>query len=130
MPQPSAQDRADAMQMIAGGATQADVVAQMRMRGHDEATGAAIYQQAQYMIQRRGAQAMAGAVTAGSGGAAKAGMTDIAIGIVLIVVGVGITIATYGMASGSGGTYFIAYGPAIFGVIRVFRGIGRMVSGR
>jgi hypothetical protein len=52
------------------------------------------------------------------------------IGAVLAVVGIVITAATYSSASsgGGGGTYFVAYGPIIFGVIRFFQGIAKYAS--
>ena len=48
---------------------------------------------------------------------------DIVLGSILLGVGLLITLGTYGSASQSGGTYFIAYGPMIVGVIRLFRGL-------
>ena len=68
-------------------------------------------------FQPAGASALASA-------ARKRGIQQIAIGAVLFLVGLVITLATYGSASSSrtGGTYFIAYGPMIFGVISMIRG--------
>jgi hypothetical protein len=54
------------------------------------------------------------------------GRTDIGFGVVLLVVGIVITAVTYGSASSEGGTYIIAYGPMIVGVIRIFRGLARL----
>jgi len=48
---------------------------------------------------------------------------SIIIGAILMTVGILITAATYGSASESGGTYIIAYGPIIFGAIRIIRGL-------
>ena len=48
---------------------------------------------------------------------------DIVLGSILLVVGLLITVGTYNSASQSGGTYFIAYGPMIVGVIRLFKGL-------
>ena len=48
---------------------------------------------------------------------------DIVFGSILLGVGLLITLGTYDSASQSGGTYFIAYGPMIVGVIRLFRGL-------
>ena len=45
------------------------------------------------------------------------------VGGILFGVGLFITIATYDSASESGGTYVIAYGPMVAGVIQVFRGL-------
>jgi len=46
-------------------------------------------------------------------------------GGLIFVVGLALTIGTYSMAASSetGGTYLIAYGPVIFGLIRFFRGM-------
>ena len=54
------------------------------------------------------------------------GTSDIGIGLVLLVIGIVVTAVTYGSASESGGTYIIAYGPMIVGVIRIFRGMARL----
>jgi hypothetical protein len=56
--------------------------------------------------------------------ARKRGIRQILIGAGIFVVGLIITGATYGSASSSrtGGTYIVAYGPMIFGVIGMIRG--------
>lgn len=50
---------------------------------------------------------------------------DIILGIILIVVGIAITAITHENASRAGGTYIVAFGPIIVGVIRLFRGLAR-----
>ena len=52
------------------------------------------------------------------------GIRQIVIGAVLFLIGLIVTVATYSSASSSrtGGTYFIAYGPMIIGVISIIRG--------
>jgi len=52
------------------------------------------------------------------------GIRQIVIGAIIFVVGLVITVATYSSASSSptGGTYFVAYGPMIIGVISMIRG--------
>jgi hypothetical protein len=40
-----------------------------------------------------------------------------------MVLGIIVTIGTYSSVSVSGGTYIIAYGPIIFGFIRLVRGL-------
>jgi hypothetical protein len=52
------------------------------------------------------------------------GIRQIVIGAVLFLIGLIITVATYSSASSSrtGGTYFVAYGPMIFGIIGIIRG--------
>ncbi|HEX3481430.1 MAG TPA: hypothetical protein VHT91_40735 [Kofleriaceae bacterium] len=54
------------------------------------------------------------------------GRTDIGYGLVLLVIGIVLTAVTYGSASETGGTYIIAYGPIIVGLIRIFRGLARL----
>lgn len=51
------------------------------------------------------------------------GMRQIIIGAIIIAVGLVITIVTYASASAAGGTYIVAYGPMIVGVITLVRGI-------
>jgi hypothetical protein len=51
---------------------------------------------------------------------------DIATGLVVLAIGLVITGITYGSASRAGGTYIIALGPIIFGLIRLFRGLSRL----
>ena len=52
------------------------------------------------------------------------GIRQIVIGAVIFVIGLIITVATYSAASSSrtGGTYFVAYGPMLIGVIGMIRG--------
>ncbi len=50
---------------------------------------------------------------------------DIILGIILIVIGIAITAITHDHASKQGGTYIVAFGPIIVGVIRLFRGLAR-----
>lgn len=54
------------------------------------------------------------------------GTNQIVFGAVLLIIGVLITAATYGSASQSGGTYIVAYGPMIVGVIKIVRGLGML----
>ena len=54
----------------------------------------------------------------------KRAMKQVAVGAVIFLVGLVITVATYSNASSSGGgTYFVAWGPMILGVIWVIRGL-------
>jgi len=48
---------------------------------------------------------------------------DLVIGGLLFGLGLLVTVGTYNSASQSGGTYVVAYGPMIVGVIRIFRGL-------
>jgi uncharacterized membrane protein len=54
------------------------------------------------------------------------GTGDIVLGIILIVIGIAITVITHDHASQQGGTYIVAYGPIVFGAIRLFRGLARL----
>lgn len=60
-----------------------------------------------------------------SGYARRRGLIQVLIGAVIFVIGLAITIGTYHAAStsSSGGTYFVAYGPMIAGLIAVVRGL-------
>ncbi|MCA6362405.1 MAG: hypothetical protein IM638_05165 [Bacteroidetes bacterium] len=60
-------------------------------------------------------------------GEASTGGRDMLIGGLWIAGGLIITIGTYSMAS-NGGTYFITYGPIIYGVIRFFKGVIKVVN--
>jgi hypothetical protein len=51
---------------------------------------------------------------------------DIVFGLLLLVVGIVITSVTYSSASQQGGTYVVAYGPIVIGVIKLFRGLFRL----
>jgi hypothetical protein len=48
---------------------------------------------------------------------------DVTYGAILLGLGLLITLGTYGSASQGGGTYIVAYGPMIYGAIRLFRGL-------
>ena len=48
---------------------------------------------------------------------------DIVFGSLLLVAGLMITVFTFNSASQSGGTYIVAYGPIIVGVIKLARGL-------
>ncbi len=54
------------------------------------------------------------------------GNGQLAIGALLLVVGVVITVMTYDSASTYGGTYVIAYGPMVVGVIKIVRGLSAL----
>jgi hypothetical protein len=49
--------------------------------------------------------------------------SDLLVGFLLLGLGLIITLVTYSSVSQSGGTYVVAYGPMIVGVIRIFRGL-------
>ena len=53
--------------------------------------------------------------------AAKA--RNITIDLLLVVVGIIVTAVTYDSASQGGGTYIVAWGPMVYGAIRLFKGL-------
>lgn len=58
----------------------------------------------------------------------SSGLKNMAIGGLFCIGGIVATVVTYGMASESGGTYIIAWGPAIFGGIQFFRGLFQLAT--
>ncbi|MDB4953410.1 MAG: hypothetical protein JWO36_979, partial [Myxococcales bacterium] len=56
----------------------------------------------------------------------RRGIVYIVVGIVAIVFGALTTWVTYDNASNSGGTYVIAYGPIVFGVAAILRGMFKL----
>jgi uncharacterized membrane protein len=57
------------------------------------------------------------------------GSGEVALGLILIVIGIVITAVTYSHASSEGGgRYILAFGPIIVGVIKLFRGLARSTS--
>ncbi|HSN26735.1 MAG TPA: hypothetical protein VLT45_10630 [Kofleriaceae bacterium] len=50
---------------------------------------------------------------------------NITVGLILLVIGIAVTAFTYDSASSSpsGGTYIVAWGPMVFGAIRLFKGL-------
>jgi hypothetical protein len=64
--------------------------------------------------------------------AGKQGRVQMVIGALAIVAGLVITIWTYSSASSSptGGTYFVAYGPIIFGAFLLFQGLSASRASR
>jgi hypothetical protein len=55
----------------------------------------------------------------------KRALRQIAIGVALLVVGLVITGVTYSHAASSptGGTYIVAWGPVLVGVVKILRGL-------
>jgi hypothetical protein len=50
---------------------------------------------------------------------------DLALGVILLVIGLAITAFTFSLASRGVGTYLVSYGPMLFGGARVARGLAR-----
>jgi hypothetical protein len=55
--------------------------------------------------------------------ARKEAVRQMVIGGVVAIIGLAVTIGTYAAASDDGGHYFIAWGPAVFGLIAFGRGL-------
>jgi hypothetical protein len=49
-------------------------------------------------------------------------------GFLLCIGGILLTVITYSMAESTGGIFIIAWGPAIFGAIQFFKGLGQFIS--
>ncbi len=54
--------------------------------------------------------------------ARRTAVRQIVLGTILMVVGVGVTVATY-TAAEAGGHYMLAWGPVVFGFISLMRGL-------
>jgi hypothetical protein len=54
------------------------------------------------------------------------GARQLGLGALFLLAGIVITAVTYGGASQSGGTYVIAYGPIVYGIYSIIRGIVTM----
>jgi hypothetical protein len=52
-------------------------------------------------------------------------LRDMGIGAAFCVGGILVTVVSYSLVSEHGGTYFLLWGPAVFGAIRFFRGVAR-----
>ena len=64
--------------------------------------------------------------------ARKRALRQILIGIVLLVAGIVVTVVSYSTAasSPSGGTYVVAWGPVLFGIIVIARGLSALRQSR
>lgn len=59
------------------------------------------------------------------------GMKQLLIGIALLILGIAITAGTHSAASrNGGGTYVVAYGPIVVGVITIFKGLFNLMQGK
>ena len=58
----------------------------------------------------------------------KQGGRELAIGFVLLLVGIAITAGTYNAVRDSGGRYVLAYGPIVVGAINIIRGLYHLSS--
>jgi len=48
---------------------------------------------------------------------------SILVGLAWLVLGIVVTVATYSSASQQGGTYLVAWGPVVYGLIQIVRGL-------
>lgn len=54
---------------------------------------------------------------------AAARSKNIMFGLILLIVGIVVTAVAYSSASHEGGTYIVAWGPMVYGAIRLFKGL-------
>ncbi len=71
------------------------------------------------------------AIQSADSGSRSDGIGSMAIGGIICLVGIVITVVSYGAASGSsrGGRYVVAWGAILFGAIRFFKGLFQSVKG-
>ena len=105
--QPTWRPQTDGQQEYWDGQNQAEPVAPVVAFGPGQFAGPAI------------GQADTGEALEGARGAA---MRMVWVGLAFLVVGIAITVGTYVYAA-PGGRYFAAYGPVLFGVIRLGQGL-------
>jgi hypothetical protein len=53
---------------------------------------------------------------------------DMSVGCVVCIIGIVVTLVTYGAASG-GGTYVIAWGAILFGALQFLKGLFNLLRG-
>jgi len=59
-----------------------------------------------------------------------AGKRNMAIGGIICLIGIIVTVLTFSAASSGGGRFVVAWGAIVFGAIQFFRGLGQMNTGR
>lgn len=55
----------------------------------------------------------------------SSGVSQIVVGVVAITIGIGVTVLTYDAAAG-GGSYIVAWGPVVYGLITLVRGLANL----
>jgi hypothetical protein len=60
----------------------------------------------------------------------KSGLTYLVVGLIVTVVSLALTFASYSAAAEQGGSYYICCGLTLFGLYLTFRGVWQLVSGR
>ena len=58
----------------------------------------------------------------------KQGGRELAIGVVLLIIGIAVTAGTYNAVKESGGHYIMAYGPIAVGIVNIIRGLFHLSS--
>jgi hypothetical protein len=109
-----------ANRLLNEGKTSDEVERELMAKGLDRGPASAIVQRA---VSDRNHQTFA-RDRASSGDAGG----NIALGAVICVVGILVTVVTYSAASG-GGTYVVAWGAIVFGAIRIFKGLAQAGGG-
>lgn len=66
--------------------------------------------------------------SSGVGEGVSGGLGHLVFGILLVLIGGGITIATFAMAK-PGGTFVVATGPIVWGLVHFFIGLFKMATG-
>jgi hypothetical protein len=56
----------------------------------------------------------------------QSGINNMIFGVLLVVLGIGISVASYDSVSESGGQYFVLFGPVIAGIWLFFKGVSQL----
>lgn len=88
----------------------------------------------QELIQRGygpdAARQMVGGVTRKQPSARRSGLLYLIAGLIVTIVSLAITYASYSAASEEGGYYYVCCGLTLFGLYMTFRGIRQLITGR
>lgn len=107
-----------ALKLMDDGLGPAQVEAELVAQGHSaEHARAVVDSLGDYASAQSEAQAI-------SGGGSGAGQMDLVVGALFLLGGLALTIITFAAASG-GGTYVLAWGPMLYGIIRIVKGLAR-----
>lgn len=107
-----------ALKLMDDGLGSAQVEAELVAQGHSaEHARAVVDSLADYASAQSQAQAM-------SGGESGAGQMDLVVGALFLLGGLALTLITFAAASG-GGTYVLAWGPMLYGGIRIMKRLAR-----